>query len=149
MLLCAVVWCAGDSFVRAAVLSDLLEVNRLLQQLNAGTSSSAATLEQLLHTLVAAGTAAATLQALHSNRAAAASTSNADPTAVQQVSADAAFSRMAAQLQVCNENVHGFKALYARLASDSAELTREVVLQVMQHGTYTFTTTAAAAARML
>jgi hypothetical protein len=152
-LLCAVVCCAGDSFVRAEVLSDLLEVNRLLQQLKAGTSSDAATLEQLLQTLVDAGTAAATLQALHSNRAAAASTSNTAPTssvaAAQPVSAGAfvaAFSRMAAQLQVCNENVHGFKALYARVASDRAELTREVVLQVMQHGTYTFTTAAAAAA---
>jgi hypothetical protein len=155
-LFCADVWFAGDSFVRAAVLSDLLEVNRLLQQLKAGISSGAATLEQLLHTLVAAGTAAATLHALHSNRAAAAGTSNAAATsshaaatAAQQVSADAlaaAFSRMAAQLQVCNENVHSFKALYAQLASDRAELTREIVLKVMQQGTYTFTTAAAAAA---
>jgi hypothetical protein len=132
----------------------LLEVKRLLQHLKAGmnssSSSSLATLEHLLDALVAAGGAAATLQAMHSNQAAASnSRTAAAAAAAQHVSAAtlaAAFSRMSAQLQVCNENVHSFKALYARLASDRAELTREVVRKVMLQGTYTFTTTAAAAA---
>jgi hypothetical protein len=71
----------------------------------------------------------------------AAPTARGDAAADEPVSAEAlaaVFSRMAAQLQVCNENVHSFRALYSRLAANRAELTREVVSRVLEQGLYQF-----------
>lgn len=133
---------AGDGFLRSSVISDLLEVNRLLQQLRA--LHGAITLEQFLQRLVDVATSNARQALMHSSKSAVragqtvgpvCAAAGHDTSGVSDAAVDAACSRLTVQLRSCIEYLHGFKALYKRLAN-RAELTREVVASVMQRGTY-------------
>lgn len=140
---------AGDGFLRSSVLSDLLEVNRLLQQLR--PLHGPATLEQLLQKLVDAAAANAQQAMMHTNQSGRAA-GQARPSTLTAADVetrdalDAACSRLSAQLRSCIEYLHGFKALYNRLAN-RAEFTREIVVSVMNKGVYHFGTAPLAAGR--